>query len=585
MWNMVIRFAIIALLAIGAVWLAERPGTLTFDWLGYTVEISIMVALTILMISLFILFVLWGLVRRVFNIPSTLSGFFSRRKQENVHEALTKGIIAVGAGDSAMATKYARKVSSLAGDDPLAQLLKAQAAQLRGDQTTVNRVFESMTESKETETLGLRGLFTQARQEGDMDKARAMAEKALTLNPGLVWASKAMLAFQSAGGDWSAASLTLDNQRSADVLNKEQVSRLQAVVQTAQAIELEEEKPNEALALAERALRSEPGLVPAAVVAGRILSSQQSIRKATRILEKAWKLSPHPDVAEVYAYLRSGDSPQDRQKRVKSLTSKHGGGIEGAVALAVACIEAQDWKDARAALAAYSEDRPPVRVCELMAEIEQGEFGDKGRAREWLARAVRAPRDPAWVADGQVSKIWLPVSPVTGELDAFSWTVPVDALAHAEDDTPIPPSDISDDPEVEDDVADVKTIEVTEAQTDAEVDTEAKPEPEAEAPTETEAAEETDAEPEPEPETAQKPEASEETAETSQPEDKKTAKTADAKEAPSTNGAEAKDKAASTEEKGTDPVDMHRPDDPGPREPEKSANGSSKPWYQGMFSR
>lgn len=572
MWNMIIRFAIIALLAIGAVWLAERPGTLTFDWLGYTVEISIMVALTILAVSLFALFVLWALVRRVFNIPSTLSGFFSRRKRENVHEALTKGIIAVGAGDSAMATKYARKVSSLAGDDPLAQLLKAQAAQLRGDQSTVNRVFESMAESKETEALGLRGLFTQARQEGDMDKARAMAEKALALNPGLVWASKAMLAFQSASADWGAASRTLDNQRTADVLSKEQVSRLQAVVQTAQAIELEEENPDEALSLAERALRSEPGLVPAAVVAGRILSNQQNIRKATRILEKTWKLSPHPDVAEVYAYVRAGDSPQDRQKRVKSLTSKHGGGVEGAVALAVACIDAQDWKGARAALTAYTEDRPPVRVCELMAEIEQGEFGDKGRAREWLGRAVRAPRDPAWVADGQVSKIWLPVSPVTGELDAFEWTVPLDALSHSEDDTPIAPTDISDEPDVEDDAAELKTIDVTDV------------------PSETESAEpveESDSKPEPAADTAAEsgsPVEPSPASETKEEQPSEIVEAADAEEPPSTKGSETRAETAEADG-DADPVDMHRPDDPGPRKPEKSANGSNKPWYQGMFSR
>ena len=45
--------------------------------------------------------------------------------------------------------------------------------------------------------------------------------------------------------------------------------------------------------------------------------------------------------------------------------------------------------------------------------------------REWLARAVRAPRDPAWTADGIVSDEWEPLSPVTGRLDAFEWKVPV----------------------------------------------------------------------------------------------------------------------------------------------------------------
>ncbi len=558
MWNMVIRFIIIALLAAGAVWLAERPGTLTFDWLGYTVEISIMVALILLAIVLFVIVLAWALVRQVFNIPGALSGFFSRRKRESVHEALTKGIIAVGAGDSAQATKYARKASSLAGDDPLAQLLKAQAAQLRGDQSTVTHVFEAMAQAKDTEALGLRGLFTQARQDGDMEKARAMASKALELNSGLVWASKAMLAFQSAGGEWAAVGTTLDNQRTAGILNKDEESRLQAVVQTARAIELEESQPDEALSLAERALRSAPDLVPAAVVAGRILSSRKSIRKASRLLEKTWKLVPHPDVAEVYAFLRSGDSPQDRQKRIKTLTNKHGGGIEGAIALAVACIDAQDWKDARAALAPYSEDRPPVRVCELMAEIEQGEFGDKGRAREWLSRAVRAPRDPVWIADGHISKVWLPVSPVTGELDAFEWQVPMETLTHAEPEPPVAEADLVEEPETAEEAPAAETIEVEE-------------------PT----AEETkEPDPEPEPEAEAKPEPEDETVVEAEPAAEKETET-------SANGADEppKDKEPEAAEASDDPVDMHRPDDPGPPTPDEAQTEASKPWYQGMFSR
>jgi HemY protein len=41
---------------------------------------------------------------------------------------------------------------------------------------------------------------------------------------------------------------------------------------------------------------------------------------------------------------------------------------------------------------------------------------------------VRAPRDPAWEADGIVSEQWAPVSPVTGRLDAFEWREPPERL-------------------------------------------------------------------------------------------------------------------------------------------------------------
>ena len=42
--------------------------------------------------------------------------------------------------------------------------------------------------------------------------------------------------------------------------------------------------------------------------------------------------------------------------------------------------------------------------------------------------ALKAGRDPAWVADGYVSDKWMPLSPITGRLDAFEWKVPFDQL-------------------------------------------------------------------------------------------------------------------------------------------------------------
>jgi HemY protein len=179
-------------------------------------------------------------------------------------------------------------------------------------------------------------------------------------------------------------------------------------------------------------LRLAPSLVPAAEIAGRLLASKGESRQASRLIARTWKLSPHPDLALVYAFANPGEAPRERLKRVKHLAGLTPGDIEGHIAIAMAAIEARDWREAEAALSPYLHDRPPARVCTLMARIEAGE-GNKGREREWLARAVRAPRDRAWIADGYVSDRWLPVSPVTGTVDAFEWKAPVDAIGRGDD--------------------------------------------------------------------------------------------------------------------------------------------------------
>src|SRR3954464_7380110 len=102
------------------------------------------------------------------------------------------------------------------------------------------------------------------------------------------------------------------------------------------------------------------------------------------------------------------------------------GHAESALAVARAALDAREFATAREVLTPLL-GAPTQRVAMLMAELEQLE-GDEGRAREWMGRALNAARDPAWTADGYVSERWLPVSPVTGRLDAFEWKVPVTEL-------------------------------------------------------------------------------------------------------------------------------------------------------------
>ena len=144
-------------------------------------------------------------------------------------------------------------------------------------------------------------------------------------------------------------------------------------------------------------------------------------------MRTAWKDNPHPDLASAYIHIRFGDTARERLSRAQELAAEQPGNAESALAVARAALDAREFKIARDALQPLME-RPTRRVALLMAEIERTEHGDEGRAREWMARALNAPRDPAWIADGIVSERWLPMSPVSGRLDAFEWTAPMAAL-------------------------------------------------------------------------------------------------------------------------------------------------------------
>ncbi len=417
----------VAALALAAAWLADHPGAVVLDWQGWRIETSVMVLAGAVLIVIALGIFLWSVLRIVAHGPEHMADFFRARRRDKGLRAISRGMIAVGAGDERQALHHAREARKLMRREPLTLLLEAQSAQLAGDRDAARKAFEAMLESPETELLGLRGLFVEAKRAGDADAARLFADRAAAISPGLPWAAGAMLEFQTRDGDWEAALLTVRRNADNRLMTKQDAARARAVLLTAQALEREEDEPEGAQALALEAHKLAPELVPAAVVAARQAAATGNTRQATRIAEKTWKLNPHPDIAEVYAHARPGDSARDRLKRARTLAQKVPNHPESRIAVAVAAIEAQEWAAARGALTPLMH-APTQRVCLLMADIEEGEHGDMGRVREWLARAVRAARDPAWTADGWVSEHWAPVSPVTGRLDAFEWKVPVEAI-------------------------------------------------------------------------------------------------------------------------------------------------------------
>jgi HemY protein len=420
------RFLLLVLLALGFAWLADRPGSITINWLGREIHLSVAVAIVVTLVAIVALSLLWGLLRRVLRSPTAAREFWRFRKSRKGYEALSKGIIAAGAGDAQAAAKHAATAGNALPDEPLVNILAAQAAQLKGNKDDVRRIFEEMAKSPETELFGLRGLFSEARNGGDLVAALKHAERALALNPRLPWASTAVLQVQTARKSWEAAALTLDQQGRNGLLAKDQASRKRAVMLTAEALSLEDKEPAKALELASKAIDLDPALVPAAAIVARYHIANGSSRRATKVLKAAWMQHPHPDLADLIAKVEAPGNAEAAYERLRDTVGDASSHLEGAVALAKGAIAARRLDVAREALSSHVANQPQARVCALMAQIEDAS-DDKGRVKDWLARAIHAPRDPMWVSDGVAGNRWVPVSPVTGEIVPCEWKVPFDA--------------------------------------------------------------------------------------------------------------------------------------------------------------
>lgn len=430
MIRLVVFIALLAAVAFGIATLADTPGHLLLEWGGTEYRVSLLVGVLALVAVAIALMLVWSIVRLVFRLPSLIGLYNRMRRHARGQEAIARGLIAIGTGDARAATRHARDSQRLLGSAPLALLLQAQAAQLTGDSARAEASFKAMMDKPETRDLGLRGLYIEAERRGDAPSARLFALEALRRDPESIWAGDVMLAFKAADQDWQGAIALIDQRVSRRRIDKDEGRRQRAILLTAAARDAQETSPDEALAFASQALKAAPGLVPAAELVARRLSAKGDYTKASRVLEAAFKENPHPDIAEAYLAVRHGDSALDRLKRARYLAKMVPDARESRFTVARAALDAREFAAARESLEALALQKPTVRACLMMAELEEAESGNQGLVRAWLARAARAPRDPAWVADGVVSESWSPVSPQTGRIGGFEWREPPEAPEH-----------------------------------------------------------------------------------------------------------------------------------------------------------
>src|SRR6266540_1960006 len=343
MIRVIFYLILVAALAFGAVWMADRPGEVAITWQGTRIDTSVLVLIAAVAAVVVAAVIVWSILRAIVRAPETIARYRRYRRGVRGYLAVSQGLIAVGSGDARAAKRFTADAVRIAPREPLTLLLSAQSAQLSGDHERAVATFQEMASRDDTRVLGLHGLFVEAQRRADHAAALTYAEEAARHASVPVWAAQAVLEFRCVAGDWSGALDRLD----------------------------------------------------------RNLKSRLIDRRTYR---------------------------RQRLSRVEALAAKGPADAEAALAVAQAALDAKEFAVARTALAPYT-GAPRRRVAALMAELEMAQ-GDEGRAREWMARALNARRDPAWTADAFVSDHWLPISPVSGRLDAFEWKDPLAGEDH-----------------------------------------------------------------------------------------------------------------------------------------------------------
>ena len=455
--RVIFALIVIAALAAAAVFLADNPGSVEIMWQGWRIDTSVGVLIAAAALAAIAAALVLWLVSLIMGSPGA---FFRRRRERRRragYEALTRGMVAVAAGDPQEARRYARRAEALLAEPPLTLLLSAQAAQISGDELAAKRFFSAMLDRPETEFLGLRGLLNQALQQGDRVTARHLAERAVALRPNTAWALSSLFDLEARCGQWEAARVALETAAGRRIIASETARHHRGVIlyelSLAAAARGERQR---AVALAGEARSLTPDLAAPAAHHARLLLAEGRAGRAARAIERAWRTAPQPELARAYGAMWRNETPLAQIARCERLAAQNPAARESHLALAEAALAARLWGEARRHLErALAADPPPFaplpansgaaltllpadndegdglsratpRLCLMMGRLEEGERGDLARMREWLGRAVHALPDPRYVCarcSGESTE-WHSLCPRCGAFDALAWRTP-----------------------------------------------------------------------------------------------------------------------------------------------------------------
>jgi HemY protein len=417
-----------------AVWVAERPGTVTLKWLNWELHSTVGVLILAVAIAAVLAAMIYRVWRLTIRSPRDYLRRRAQRRRERGYHALTQGMVAVAAGDAEEAKRQARRAAALLEEPPLTLLLAAQAAQLDGDEEAARDYFTRMIERDETAFLGLRGLLMQAVRGGDEAAALELAERAYKERPETPWVVRTLLDLQIRRGQWQNALGTLGQAQRISVVAADQAKAQRAalLVERSRAAEKEGDAA-EALRLAREAHRLEAGFVPAAAQLAALSILAGKSREAGRVIEAAWGRSPHPALAAAYAALKPEDGPLERARRFERLGELNRSTRDARLELAEVALAARLWGEARRHLEVAADLGATARTYRMLAELEEGERGDSEAAARWLRKAAEAAPDPAWVCErcGSAHPAWSARCESCGAFASLVWRQPNRAEAPA----------------------------------------------------------------------------------------------------------------------------------------------------------
>ena len=386
--------------AVGALSLTYDRGHAEVIWLGWRADTTAAAAILIALAFGLLAATIWRIVLWVLDAPRRAERARAEARRRQANEVLTRGFLAVAAGDGSEALRLSKKAAEIAVEAPgLVRVLAAQAAEAVGDVAQAKAAYTAMLGFPEMRLAGHRGLMQLAYAQGQRETALRHAQEAYGEARTARWAWRAILEDRLEAGDWDGGLALVKGALDRRIVPPVVAERARAALLAASAAQLENAPDPKARTLAQdqavEAARLQPGFAPGVVMAARLLAEDNKLGRATSLLETAWRTAPHPALWLAWRDLRTDETPRERAQRLTQLAAANPAHRESLILQVEAALTAGDGAAAREAARALEAQPVTARVAGVLARAAYA-GGAIDEARLWLAQGMNAPPEPDW---------------------------------------------------------------------------------------------------------------------------------------------------------------------------------------------
>mgnify|MGYP000206349626 CR=1 FL=1 len=318
------QFALILLLGGAFAWMADHPGRVIIEWQ----QTELRTSFAVLAVLMALLIILCLLAQRLWHWLTKDAPFAgpnrTLNRQRRGLDAMNQAVLALARGDGDQAEKHLKQARLLLPPQPMTHILEAQNAQRLGDKSKAEAAFKSLAASDDTRFIGMRGLISEALNQGRYQTALPLLAEAVKIEPTNQWALKTQFEVWLKTGHWREALAQLPVLEKQKVFGGDELATLKQHLNMQVGHEdMQAQDFKAARQHYKAALKTDEGFVPAIIHLAGLELREDKKSAANKLMLEAWKKAPHPEISNFYGDMVQNERPNERLKRIKSLTDKN----------------------------------------------------------------------------------------------------------------------------------------------------------------------------------------------------------------------------------------------------------------------